>query len=816
MNMYVERMKRFHLFLFLLLAAPAFAQKPDIPLVISNDPQGDSIAFAAVRARMDSIRQYRPTVALVLGGGGARGMAHIGVLKYLEELGIPVDLVGGTSMGGLIGGLYALGYSQPYMDSLVRSINWSVMMSDKVPDSYMTYRTRKNKERYALNIPFHYDKADARKKIARIREVEHAMGRVDAKSGDMQEEAFAKFSSSLPDGFLFGYNVRNLLSSVSVGYQDSIAFTRLPVPYYCVAAEMNQMTSKNWMSGHLVDAMRSTMAIAFYFRPVRIGDMVLSDGGTRNNFPVDVARAMGADIVIGSEMPILRDLEELNTLGGLVFQNIMMMSSEAGKAARRNVDVHMLHELKGYTMLSFDDESVSNIIELGYEEAKKHHDELEAIAARVRGKGVPVRRHTATDLTHTAVQVGDIRFKGLTTAEEQYILNRSFLHGDNYYDKAEIEAIMAKIYGTRAFESVTYQLMGSEEPYSLVFDCQKGQIHELGAGVHLDNEELVYAYAHLGLGTRRLSGWRMETELKIGSNAILSVEGSYRPLSDWPIVGAGIKGRYNNFRTNYKNQEAVFNAFNLGGDLFIEDSRMNFGTFRLGVSAEMEPYENYIDDEVHWTGWDWKSRWFSAFATFRVDTFDDGYFPTKGFRFNVRGRYVFRGYSIYQGLDADDNPIEGYIKPYFSGSGSLSAAVSFGRFTLVPAVYATYTSGTDDTINFMHGAIVGGTIAERYMENHIPYFGFSTIPRRYDGLTVSPQMEVRFNINYKNFLIAKIASVHNAPFLPGDTFRNFIHPTTWGVGVDYARKTPVGPLRLGVHWASHKRFGAAFSMGFVF
>ncbi|MBR1407203.1 MAG: patatin-like phospholipase family protein, partial [Bacteroidales bacterium] len=89
-----------------------------------------------MRARMDSIRQYRPTVAVVLGGGGARGLAHLGVLRYMEELGIPVDLIGGTSMGGLVAGLYSFGYGQQYLDSLVRAIDWTVMMSDRVPDDY--------------------------------------------------------------------------------------------------------------------------------------------------------------------------------------------------------------------------------------------------------------------------------------------------------------------------------------------------------------------------------------------------------------------------------------------------------------------------------------------------------------------------------------------------------------------------------------------------------------------------------------------------------------------------------------------------------
>ena len=92
---------------------------------------------------MDSIRQYRPTVGLVLAGGGARGMAHIGVIRYLEELGIPVDVVTGTSMGGLVGGFYALGYDHFQMDSLVRSISWPVMMSDNIPSRYLSYSSRK-------------------------------------------------------------------------------------------------------------------------------------------------------------------------------------------------------------------------------------------------------------------------------------------------------------------------------------------------------------------------------------------------------------------------------------------------------------------------------------------------------------------------------------------------------------------------------------------------------------------------------------------------------------------------------------------------
>ena len=124
-------------------------------------------------------------------------------------------------------------------------------------------------------------------------DLEKVMDDIETRSSDVATEVMTQVGMGLPDGYLFGYNVRNTLSSVSVGYQDSLSFEHLPIPFFCVATDMYSMSEKNWTSGLLVDAMRSTMAIPFYFRPVRTQDMVLSDGGTRNNFPVDIAKAMG-------------------------------------------------------------------------------------------------------------------------------------------------------------------------------------------------------------------------------------------------------------------------------------------------------------------------------------------------------------------------------------------------------------------------------------------------------------------------------------------------------------------------------------------
>ncbi len=806
-------MKRFLVLLFALLSLSLYAQENGL-VMPSVDPEADSVAIACMRARMDSIRQneHRPTVAVVLAGGGARGMAHLGVLKYMEEKGIPVDMIGGTSMGGLVSGLYAMGYNADYLDSLVRDIDWSVMMSDKVPDSYSTYKRRHDKERFGIFLPFHYEQEDRMSKIQREKIFKKAMNKTDTRTSDMSEEAVMKARMEMPDGYLFGFNVRNTLSSISVGYQDSICFQELPIPFFCVATDMVSMKEKNWTSGSLVDAMRSTMAIPFYFRPVRTNGQVLSDGGTRNNFPVDIARAMGADIVIGSEMPVNRDASELNSLGALAMQNITMMSSDAARQTRDMLNVHLEHELPGYNMLSFDDESVSNIIRMGYEQALEHKDEFQEIADLIGKSYSHQPEHPARDIAKSPVLVRELRIEGVTPEEQKHLLRPFRLIRSPYFGKKEIDAIISHLYGSRAFESVTWRLEGHEEPYTLIFDCQKGQIHEIGANVHLDNDERVSIGAFLGLGTRRLHGWRFQAETKLGSNAVLNLEGGYKPLRMMPAFGMALKTTLQDYTYWYDGLNSKVNALHTNLDLYIEDSQMTFGRFRFGVSTLMEPYEEFIDFTVMWKGWDLRSHWESTFLQLRFDTFNDGYFPTQGSRLDFHARYVFSGYSTYMDSKESDEILEGKISPYFVGMASYSTAKTFGNLTFRPIFYAGWTSHEHGKMALLHSLGVGGTMEGRYLENQIPFFGIPTGLRVYDDITGTAQLDIRYRINRKNYGTIRGGVLQNAP-----TVRSFFSaPIAYAFGAEYGLKTVVGPLMVGGSWCNLTGFGVSFSFGFNF
>ena len=808
-------MKRF---LTLLLLAgctlTAFAQHKLV--MPSVDPVGDSLSIVRMRAKMDSIRQYRPTVAVVLGGGGARGMAHLGVLRLIEELGIPVDMIGGTSMGGLVAGLYSFGYGQEYIDSLVRAIDWTVMMSDRVPDDFQTYRVRQNKDRFFINIPFHYARESAEEWLKRQLAIERTYEKVQTRTSDMGQEMINKIGLGLPDGFLFGYNVRNTLSSVSVGYQDSLSFSEMPIPFFCVATDMVSMQEKNWTEGNVVDAMRSTMAIPLYFRPVRIDNMVLSDGGTRNNFPVDLARAMGADIVIGSEMPVHRTLTDLNSLANLAQQNITMMSSDAASVNRADTDILLQHELPGYSMLSFDAESIADIIRQGYNLALEHKAEFDAVARRVAGKGPGTSGKHATDIARTEVLVGEIRVEGIPEREQKYLLDRVYLEQDDTYSRADIERVLSMIYGTRAFESVTYRLEGSGEPYTLVLECQQGQTHEFGAGIHIDNDEVVYAGLHLGLGTRKLYGPRFVTELKIGNDASAFVDFSYKPLRHLPTVGISAKTSYLNLMYYDRGLDAKIKAVNTRLDAYIEDSRLVRGSLRLGLSSEFEPYENYMDADIIWKDYDFRSNWLSTYTKLRFDTLDDTYFPDKGVRFGVDARYVFGGYSTYQvDRDMDEaDAYEGPVKPYATLLADFTAAWPLGsRLTLQPMLYAGWNSTYYGRMNFVHSLAAGGTQAGRYIDYQMPFFGYSISFHMLENFAAMARMDLRWQFSHLNYL-----SFQSAALQDSETFRGMFSDrmTAYAFGLEFGRKTVAGPFQVGTHWCSDGGFGLTLSFGLVF
>ena len=217
----------------------------------------------------------RPKVGLALSGGGAKGAAHIGVLMYLEEIGFPIDCVVGTSMGSIIGGLYALGYTPRELQDLISHMDWQLYMSNRVDRAYQSSEGRERRSTYIFSVPFG--------------------------AGDFEEKS-GSILSTLPSGVINGASLINLFSRLSVGYNDFTQFDKLPRAFACVATDILTGDTVVLHSGNFAKAIRSSMAIPGVFSPVEWGGRLLADGGLVNNFPVDECVKMGADIIIGVEL----------------------------------------------------------------------------------------------------------------------------------------------------------------------------------------------------------------------------------------------------------------------------------------------------------------------------------------------------------------------------------------------------------------------------------------------------------------------------------------------------------------------------------
>lgn len=287
----------------------------------------------------------RKKVAVVLSGGGAKGVAHVRALKVIEEAGIPIDYVVGTSMGAIVGGLYSIGFTSGQLDSIVRCQDWKHLLSDASDRTNKSLLSREKSEKYIVSVPF-----------------------------DKQPK------EALTAGVIKGRNIAILFSQLTEGYHDSIDFNTLPIPFACVAYNLVDGSEVIFHSGVLAEAIRASMSIPGAFTPVHKGDMMLVDGGMANNYPVDVARRMGADYIIGVDVQdTLRSADNLTTLPNVVGQIVNLMVENKYDENVEKSDVHIKVDVSGYSATSFTPQAIDTLLVRGEEAARKQWDNLLAL-----------------------------------------------------------------------------------------------------------------------------------------------------------------------------------------------------------------------------------------------------------------------------------------------------------------------------------------------------------------------------------------------------------------------------------------------------
>ena len=774
-------------------------------MAFSIDPKGDSLAVERMRQRMAKIRQSRPTVALVLSGGGAKGTAHVPVIKYIEELGIPVDLVVGTSMGGLVGALYSLGYSVEEMDSIVRNMDWKWVMSDELSRDYITYTDMKYKEKYLLSIPFYYERDYYRMKMADEHRfdnfMQHEILRIGADNDEGPEFLKHNLLGSLPSGYLYGQNVNNLISSLTIGYQDSIDFQTLPIPYACIATDMVTGKVKIWHSGRINTAMRSTMSIPGVFAPIKVDGMVLVDGGLKDNYPTSLAREMGADIVIGVDLAqTKRTYKDVNNIADIAAQTIDMLGRDTYEKNILVPDVTIKPYLPEFSSLSFNKQAVDTIMARGWKAAQAQDSLLRVIAERTRQDYVPVRKPKAFDFHSDSLLVAEVEVTGVLPKEKELLKNRLHLKLGYKISREDLDHIVAQIYGTQAYDYVTYELLGEQEPFKLVINCKKGPIHQLGIGVRADTEEIVSVLLNLGMNAHMLEGHKLDLIGKISMNPYVQLHWSY-DTPRIPTINASLSARWTNMDLlNYKNNTLNFNFLDAKQEIYLSNIKWRRVDIKAGMSNDYFSVRNLKSSQI-FGDYDLslvKNNFVSLFADARTDTFDDGYFPTRGVNAGVSYSWTFAGFP---------NPVRGFQTVH----ADAKAVLQVGEiFAFIPSFNMRFLFGDEIPVPYFNA--IGGSLAGRYIDQQIPFIGVTNISAMKNILTVY-RTDYRFRI-IKNHYVTGIFNYAR----DCDTFRTYAEGLGYfGAGVEYAFDTIFGPFRANIHWSNlSDSIGVYLSAGYNF
>lgn len=778
-----------------MLAAPLPAQTPDNGLSVESvDPAGDAVFLGEIRRRLDAVRsgQQRPVVALVLSGGGAKGAAEVGAIKYIEELGIPVDFVCGTSIGGLIGGFYALGYDADEIMEIIRAQDWSIMLTDRIGPQYIPYQEKMDRATYLFSIPF------------RVRSAGRTSG-PGIREAIRERSASASLTGSLPSGYAYGFHVGNLLSSLSVGYQDSLSFSRLPIPFACVAGDVASGDAKYWGSGDLVTAMRSSMSVPGLFDPVRVGKMVLVDGGVRNNFPADIARAVGADYVIGIELSdAAPDYDEIRNIGNVLGRFIPMLGKDAFRQNVALSDIFIKPSLPEFNMMSFNLEAYDTMYVRGYAAAAAQRDALLALRERT-GRTARPPLHRAVDIARQPVRIASVEYEGLDEATALRMARLTGLAGGQTVDKACLDEAMSRLQATDAFETVSYSLYGTQEPYRLVFHCTPSPIHSFALGLRVDNEEGAALLFRLGLFANRLSGSKFDVSARIGQNLRGTLHYAL-DLADLPTLNVAVSAA--RFRGSISRDQLLHDVsyrthceefyvsgldwtrFDLRAGIAYKAYRIDSGTdfSRIAENAGIASRAGYLGTSLSGS----------------LYTLDKHYFPTRGLSLEMRADYDF----LQPGAAA--------FTPVLSGRMDLRAAIPLsGRLALLPDLRLRSVShfGEEVRDGLLHTNFVGGTLAGRYFEDQLPFFAYNHAVAVGDYL-VDASAALRFNPAGR-FFVSALAGVLYEDDKFQRVFASF-RPAGWGLGLEAAYDTIGGPIRFGLHWSDLQGWGAFLTLGFDF
>jgi NTE family protein len=742
---------------------------------------------STVAAQQHSTAGERPRIGLVLSGGGAKGMAHIGVLKVLEEAGIRPDYITGTSMGGLVGALYALGYSASEIEKIVLRLDWDLILSNELPLNQIAIEEKPYYGRYMLELPV------------------------------------VKFDIRFPSGLIEGQTLNKLLSRLTRSAHGTNDFGKLPIPFACVATDLVTGEKVVLRQGFLPEAMRATMAIPTVFTPVQVDGRVLIDGGLVQNFPVQEALDMGADYIIGINVGgNLEPEKNLRSMVDVLVQATFFASASTSEAEKKKTDflIDMVGDLEGYYTGSFKESE--DIIKIGEKVARSYEDSLRSLATHFRSFRQPMQV-AKRSFSEDSVSIQNIMINGTAKVPERLIRRKLRINEHQKTTVEEIENGIEMLYGTGRFSKVTYAMIPAAGGHNLQVNAEGAPSGILKTALYYDSENRAGATVNYTRRNLLLEGSRFVAEADLGQNIRTDINylkymgyrrqyaariGNNYYKNDFPLFSnEGTKVAILQQKTYISTlgwQTATNNTWTIGQQLEYKHMRLS-----PQVAGQIDLDTALVD--VNWFE-QFRVRHWSVATYFKLNTMNRQVYPTRGWRTEATARYI-----TSSKFTVDAKPEHERLAAAL-GRNNYS---NYGQFTLQSAAYLPLRHNlslllgqglhlyTHKDLPLGEETFVGGY--RSVLPNALEYWAAEPYSYSADNLLYASaglQWEIRNNLYLQSYsALLDVDLLKGSRSLRGQSYR-------FGYGATLGYLSPLGPIVVGLAHQRGSEMRGFISLGF--
>lgn len=566
-----------------------------------------------------NFKDKRPKIGIVLAGGGAKGFAHIGVLQLLDSLHIPVDFIAGNSMGGLVGALYSIGYSGKNLEDFTKGLNWDYLLNDNPPREELPFIEKKRTGRYQLKI------------------------------------GLDGYEPAIPSGLIYGQNVQLLFLSLTAPYEGISNFDELPIPFRCVAVDLvtgKQVVLKN---GSLAKAMRATMSIPSAFSPIVWDDYLLVDGLVLNNYPVDVVKEMGADIIIGLNLTTGdKAKEDFNNLLTVFDRMIDIPTSARLQKNIEMTDIYISQDLRGFSTTDFAPEKTEEIIKRGKEAGERNkpvllalrkelekYDEFKKWEEKGRKAEKKLIEKTFEEYKASPPLLSSYIIQGNERFTDDFIEHHLKLKTGVSFDNEVLIKKIEELYALNYFESISYKINKvKRNEVHLVIEVKEKLPNRLVAGIKYNDYYKLIGLIGLETNSELIPGAQLETYLRFGGLTTLDATLLYPSRSMDMVVYPFISAHYKDIPLDfYYNGKKIFRfrdrSWRLAGGFNFSLSK--FWNFETSLHWEwMNAYTEIATVEIDeiLSNFDLNARLVTGKARLLFDSLDDIIIPNNGIYFN--------------------------------------------------------------------------------------------------------------------------------------------------------------------------------------